>query len=179
LLEWLGSDKQRRAIFRALCDCGNEVQTNSQNLGPSDNPSCGCAGKERVRVAVTKHGRSRRFAPDPAYLRAVAARRRLPDRRAIPTWADQTDIFMWYEVAEVLSRGGVKFEVDHLVPMHSSLVCGLHTADNMTVVPSRFNSSKGNRWWPDMPDQPEKRDRSTWHQHRAALLRDMRARPQA
>jgi hypothetical protein len=71
--------------------------------------------------------------------------------QAKPAWADNEDISMWYEVAEVLSRSGVKFEVDHIVPLRSKFVCGLHAHTNLQVLPAYLNHAKGNRRWPDMP----------------------------
>lgn len=70
---------------------------------------------------------------------------------ATPAWADREEVAMWYEVATVLSRSGVEFHVDHIVPLRSPNVCGLHVHTNLTVVPWHVNIAKGNRHWPDMP----------------------------
>jgi len=51
----------------------------------------------------------------------------------------------------VYRRAGIEAHVDHIVPLQSKLVCGLHTPDNLTVLLARENISKGNRVWPDMP----------------------------
>lgn len=82
---------------------------------------------------------------------ASVAGRRAAEKRATPLWNDRDEMAMWYEVAQVLSRGGVRFCVDHVVPLKSKLVCGLHTHDNLTVIPWFQNLAKGNRHWPDMP----------------------------
>lgn len=47
---------------------------------------------------------------------------------------------------------GVKWHVDHVVPMKSRLVSGLHTASNIQVIPGSANIRKGNRTWPNMPE---------------------------
>ena len=65
---------------------------------------------------------------------------------ATPSWANFDDMRMWYEVAEVLSRSGVKFEVDHIVPIKGELVCGLHTHDNMQILTKAENVRKLNRF---------------------------------
>lgn len=88
---------------------------------------------------------------NPAKANAMTAARKAALLRAQPRWADRADIAMWYEVAEVLSRSGVKFQVDHTVPLRSPLVCGLHASANLNVLPAHINAAKGNRHWPDMP----------------------------
>jgi hypothetical protein len=40
---------------------------------------------------------------------------------------------------------GIKWHVDHIVPLHHKKACGLHAAANIQVVPAYFNLKKGNR----------------------------------
>lgn len=58
----------------------------------------------------------------------------------------------FYIMANELSKMlGVKYQVDHVVPLQSRIVCGLHSHTNLQVIPANVNQSKGNRHWPDMP----------------------------
>lgn len=99
--------------------------------------------RERARVAEW----TRR---NPESSARSGALRRAAERRACPVWADRSEMNEWYLLAEVMSRGGVKFTVDHIVPLRSKRVCGLHAQSNFQLLTSFANSSKSNRFWPDM-----------------------------
>jgi hypothetical protein len=71
---------------------------------------------------------------------------------AMPVWADVERINSLYREARRLTRTtGVMHHVDHIVPLNSRLVCGLHVPANLEILRARENRSKGNRRWPDMP----------------------------
>lgn len=46
---------------------------------------------------------------------------------------------------------GIKWEVDHAIPLQSPIVCGLHNERNLQVIPRSENRAKSNRHWSDMP----------------------------
>ena len=48
---------------------------------------------------------------------------------------------------------GVRWDVDHIVPLKGTTVNGLHVPWNMQLLPKTQNIKKGNRVWPDMPQQ--------------------------
>lgn len=83
---------------------------------------------------------------------ATVNRRYANKLRAIPKWADFEKIREVYEAADLLNMvTGEWHEVDHVIPLISPLVCGLHCEANLQVLPSLVNRAKGNRYWPDMP----------------------------
>ena len=83
---------------------------------------------------------------------AHVSKRRAQEIRATPKWADQEAILAFYKQAADLTKStGEKYEVDHIVPLRSKLVCGLHCEQNMAVLKKIDNVSKGNRHWPNMP----------------------------
>lgn len=67
-------------------------------------------------------------------------------REARPIWQDQKEINEYYKKGKEIN-----LEVDHVVPINSGLVCGLHCIDNFQLLTRSENASKGNRYWPDMP----------------------------
>jgi hypothetical protein len=80
-----------------------------------------------------------------------AAKRRAAKLQSIPVWANFDAIEKFYESARGLSMLlGEWYHVDHIVPLKSPYVCGLHCEHNMQILTQFENFSKNNRWWPDM-----------------------------
>ena len=98
------------------------------------------ANKERL-IDNTKRWRL----DNPEKVRQTLAKRRSNKLQATPNWADPTKILAIYRKA---AEAG--YDVDHIVPLVSSKVCGLHVESNLQILPSDENRRKGNRWWPDM-----------------------------
>ena len=66
---------------------------------------------------------------------------------AQPAWADRAAIRSVYDRAASMGSG---FVVDHIVPLVSPLVCGLHCEANLAVITVAANAAKSNTRWPDM-----------------------------
>lgn len=74
------------------------------------------------------------------------ARRKSAQGQATPPWADISAIRAIYrEAARLTKATGEPHHVDHVVPLISPVVCGLHTQSNLQVLPASINLSKGNR----------------------------------
>lgn len=83
---------------------------------------------------------------------ANSAKRRASKRQAVPRWMDKDAVEAIYEKARHFSGlTGEPFHVDHIVPLTSDVVCGLHWEGNLQILPGVENLSKANRVWPDMP----------------------------
>lgn len=83
---------------------------------------------------------------------ADTAKRRATKLEATPIFADDIKIKALYKQASDLTKStGVKYHVDHIVPLRSTLVCGLHWEGNLQIITAEENMKKGNRIWPDMP----------------------------
>ncbi len=94
----------------------------------------------------------RRYKEKKADMLAYNSVKRSKLRQATPAWCELFIVSEAYRLARLRSQiTGIKWSVDHIVPIVSDIVCGLHVHTNIRVVPAVVNSSKGNRWWPDMP----------------------------
>lgn len=87
---------------------------------------------------------------NPHKKRAQEARHRAAKRQATPPWASHSEIQKHYAHATHLEAllPGLKFQVDHIVPLQSDFVCGLHVENNLMVLEASQNASKCNRIWP-------------------------------
>ena len=82
-------------------------------------------------------------------IRANTNRRRANKKQATPSWADHAAINSVYaEVVKLEKETKIKYHVDHIYPLQSDYMCGLHVAENLQILPGPENLSKGNRTWP-------------------------------
>lgn len=95
----------------------------------------------------------RRFYEEHAAEIALQSRRYYAHRdRATPKWANPFFMSEAYSLARLRTQvTGYKWAVDHIVPLNSKIVCGLHTHTNLQVIPFVVNAVKSNKRWPDMP----------------------------
>lgn len=128
------------------------------------NPRTACTECEREQA---KERMRKRMASDQGRLsiRASTAawKKRNPHKNAqlaaayragfiTPPWSSTEQINDFYQMAKDLTDMlGIAHHVDHIVPLQSPIVCGLHSHTNLRVIPALMNISKGNRHWPDMP----------------------------
>ena len=85
--------------------------------------------------------------------RAYSTRRRAAKKNAIPKWASQVKINKIYQEAVRLTEvKKIEYQVDHIYPLTSKFLCGLHVETNLQILTKKENSIKGNRSWPGQLD---------------------------
>lgn len=153
---WNAANTEKRRTQRINWRAANKDKTAAQDARRY------AANKEKMDARVkaykaahpeaTKASNARWDKNNPSRRTAMVAQRRAMKHRAMPSWADEGAIAQAYALARLLTaRTGEKHHVDHIVPLKSTLVCGLHVEHNLQVIPASHNSQKKNYYWPDMP----------------------------
>jgi hypothetical protein len=91
--------------------------------------------------------RRQHYADNKAAYIANARRREADKLRATPAWADHKLMLAFYERAEEMTRAtGIAHHVDHIIPLRSPRVCGLHVHYNLQILTAEENLRKGNNF---------------------------------
>ena len=82
-------------------------------------------------------------------IRADTKARRRKHREATPPWLtrrQKSEIRRLYEIAITMTKTtGEQYVVDHIVPLRSPVVCGLHVPWNLRVITQEENLKKSNK----------------------------------
>jgi hypothetical protein len=82
-----------------------------------------------------------------------AAKRRAFKKQAIAPWANRVLIKQIYkECLELVKKTNIQHHVDHIYPLKSDWLCGLHVETNLQILTETENITKGNRVWPGQLD---------------------------
>lgn len=79
---------------------------------------------------------------------ATTRKRQAAKMQRTPKWIDAVDLFEMeciYSYCSSLRRIGLKYEVDHIIPLQGKNVSGLHVPTNLQVITEKENRSKQNR----------------------------------
>lgn len=102
---------------------------------------------EKVIATKAKHQKKKAL-----YYAEKRETRRSMIKRATPAWANSFFMQEALRLARLRTKMfGFKWSVDHIVPIQSQIVCGLHVQNNLQVIPLRDNILKRSHMWPDMP----------------------------
>ena len=127
--------------FRAACKRWQAKNPGRQNQ---------YSAKAYQRTRSTHDERTKQWYRDhPEIANAKNARRRAALMNATPAWLTRDhllEIQKFYRDAQRKARAtGIEHHVDHIVPLKSSIVCGLHVPWNLQVLTGSENSRKRNK----------------------------------
>lgn len=136
---WRAENKERKAELDAAYGKTHRAESNTRVKAYKK------ANPEKTKTSNQKWVTKNRDKVRHYSLERVAAR-----HRAVPSWYGELDRFVAEEAAclAVLREKttGLKWHVDHIIPLRGKTVCGLHVWNNFAVIPARLNMSKGNRY---------------------------------
>ena len=139
--KWLANNREKRAKAAALWQKNNPDKVIKASKKWRDE------NRDIARKQVSAYAKSHK-----AESNDRCAKRRALCKSSKPLWANDIAIKQIYKECFMVSiETGIQHHVDHIVPLQSKLVCGLHVEANLQILPAIHNSSKGNRYWPDMP----------------------------
>ena len=96
---------------------------------------------DQVRADRRKH-----YQKNSARYKAQAVARIKHIKQATPSWADMEKITAFYVEAERLTKEtGIKHHVDHIYPLRSKIMCGLHVETNLQILHAIVNLRKSNK----------------------------------
>jgi hypothetical protein len=135
--KWCSENKDRKNKNNREWKAANKEKIQEGHKRYMEKPE----SRELVRKAFVI-----RYWKNPDKYRAASSAYDRRVRSSRPNWQSMRQVNRFYQIAKAL-----RLEVDHIVPVNSELVCGLHCIDNFQLLTRSENARKGNRLWPDMP----------------------------
>ena len=143
-LEHFGTyPKNNRRYVKSKCiDCAAEYKQKWRKENPEKVKEQNRRANQGVNRRVTQKAYMNR---NPGYKPAKDARRRARKLNASPVWANKEAIdFVYYAAACVGRVYGGTPHVDHIIPLCSDVVCGLHVHQNLQLLSPKDNTRKSN-----------------------------------
>jgi hypothetical protein len=105
--------------------------------------------KKRSVSDLQKASRARWNAKNKEKLLELTRNRQAKKLQATPPWLSECDRWVFrqaYELAKMREKAtGMKWHVDHIMPLRGRDVCGLHVPHNIQVIPATVNCQKSNK----------------------------------
>ena len=135
--------KNGKRYVKATCiTCSNIKQRVWRKENPEKVKEQNRRANQGVNRRVTQKAYMNR---NPGYKPAKDARRRARKLNASPVWANKEAIdFVYYAAACVGRVYGGTPHVDHIIPLCSDVVCGLHVHQNLQLLSPKDNTRKSN-----------------------------------
>jgi hypothetical protein len=102
----------------------------------------------RPKEEITKH-KQKHKQNNPEYYKSLTNVRRRRNRSASPPWLTKEHKLamrqLYLQAMELTKLTGERYVVDHIVPLISDVVCGLHVPWNLRVITQDENLRKSNK----------------------------------
>ena len=141
--DWATDNERRKALpkSKASKDAGKRYYERNKDLVKAKAAS---RPLEKQSAYKTKYKKE-----NPEVYRVLCNARRRRHREATPAWLtteQKEDIKQLYiEAQKITKLTGVRYEVDHIIPLINENVCGLHVPWNLQVIPKIDNLKKANK----------------------------------
>lgn len=141
--DWVTDNERRKALPKSEASkaAGKRYYERNKDL---------VKAKAAARPNAEKHKHKRNHKKENLeYYRVLCNARRRRHREATPAWLtseQKQDIKQLYiEAQKITKLTGVRYEVDHIIPLINDSVCGLHVPWNLQVIPKIDNLKKANK----------------------------------
>jgi 5-methylcytosine-specific restriction endonuclease McrA len=145
--EWKASNEKRAGYFRAYNKL--EAVKDKKNAWYLEHREQVIAAAKTRPAAQLKEYRNTWKENNKLQVRADTKARRRKHREATPPWLtrkQKSEIRNLYQIAITMTQTtGEQYVVDHIVPLRSSEVCGLHVPWNLRVITQEENLKKSNK----------------------------------
>ena len=146
-VEWEKGNESRAEYFREY-NCREEVKDRKHDWYLDNHEQVKQAAATRPSH-IKREYRNTWKANNTLKIRADTKARRRKHREATPPWLtrkEKSEIRQLYQIAITMSKTtGEQYVVDHIVPLRSDYVCGLHVPWNLRVITQEENLKKSNK----------------------------------
>jgi hypothetical protein len=143
-LEWTESNERRKEYFKT-----SEAAKAAKRRYYERNKELVAARAKLRPVEDRRKHRAAYKKANPELYRVLVNTRRRRNRQATPKWVsaeERAQIRALYAEAQRLTKTlGIPYEVDHVYPLISDQVCGLHLLANLQIIPKAENLKKSNQ----------------------------------
>ena len=138
---WAKVNPEKAKAIRAKWNASNkERETERVKKWRKNNPD--------THKRMVKEWREKNAVSYKSYMNQCAIERKHALGKRTPSWLNEghrMELRSIYHYCQSLRSIGLKYEVDHIVPLRGKNVSGIHVPWNLLVIPTIENRSKGNR----------------------------------
>lgn len=134
---------------KTCCECNRQARRRSYPKTKRKDVAYMRAWRSKHPEQFRQH--QQRFANDnPGYANQYSRIYNTSKWNAVPKWTSMREVQIIYDKARIFNRKWKsKLQVDHIIPLQSGTVCGLHCPDNLQLLDQTLNGQKSNTYQQD------------------------------